>query len=206
MNCYNCGSELAKSALRCDCCGAIQDQTTVLDASQMPNYQGTMPQQVSNYQNIPAQQQAINYQPYQNTTMTQSISPALKLDTNRSLVKMIFLSLITFGIYGIVIWSRIVDEINITASRYDGKKTCPYFATLWLTMLTYGIFALVWQHNFSNRVGAEVKRRGYDYNFSASDFWLWGILGSLIIVGPLVYCHKLMKAMNMINENYNIYG
>ena len=112
----------------------------------------------------------------------------------------------SFGIYGIVIWTKIVGEINIVASRYDGKRTCPYFATMYLTVLTYGIFAFVWQHKFSERVGAEVKRRGYNYNFGASDFWLWCVLGSLIIVGPFVYCHKLMKSMNMINASYNIYG
>ncbi|MDO4608907.1 MAG: DUF4234 domain-containing protein [Clostridia bacterium] len=142
----------------------------------------------------------------QNTYSPQYYAPALQLPINRSLVKMIFLSLITFGIYGIVIWTKIVGEINIVASRYDGKRTCPYFATLWLTMITYGIFAFVWQHKFSARVGAEVKRRGYNYDFGAADFWLWCVLGSLIIIGPFVYCHKLMKSMNMINASYNIYG
>ena len=139
-------------------------------------------------------------------TAQQYFAPALQLPTNRSLVKMIFLSLITFGIYGTVIWTKIAGEINITASRYDGKRTCPYYATLFLTMITYGIFAFVWQHKFTARVGAEVKRRGYNYDFGASDFWLWCVLGSLIIVGPFVYCHKLMKSMNMINASYNIYG
>lgn len=85
---------------------------------------------------------------------------------------MIFLSMITFGIYEMVIWTKIVGEINITASRYDGKRTCPYFPALFLSMITYGVFAFVWQHKFSERVGAEVKRRGYNYEFGAADFWL----------------------------------
>lgn len=140
------------------------------------------------------------------TATPQYFAPALQLPTNRSLLKMIFLSLITFGIYGIVIWTKIAGEINITASRYDGKRTCPYFAALYLTAITYGIFAFVWQHKFTARVGAEVKRRGYNYNFGAKDFWLWCVLGSLIIVGPFVYCHKLLKSMNMINASYNFYG
>ena len=133
-------------------------------------------------------------------------APALQLPTNRSCAKMIFLGIITFGIYDIVIWNKIASEINITASRYDGKRTCPYMAMVWLTMITYGIFSLVWAHNFSERVGAEVKRRGYTYSFGAADFWLWNVLGSLILIGPIVYCAKLMKAMNMINESYNVYG
>lgn len=139
-------------------------------------------------------------------TAPQYYAPALQLPTGRSLVKMIFLSLITFGIYGIVIQSRISSEINITASRYDGKRTIPFLAAFWLMYITLGIYGLVWNHKFANRIGDELKRRGYNYNFGASDYWLWGILGSLIIVGPFVYCHKLMKSMNMVNASYNIYG
>lgn len=43
-------------------------------------------------------------------------------------------------------------------------------------------------------------------SFDASSYWLWGILGSLIIVGPFVYIHKLFHAMNLLSENYNIKG
>jgi len=105
-----------------------------------------------------------------------------------------------------VVWCKLVTELNVVASRYDGKRTCPYFAASMLTSVTFGIYSFVWQHKMANRIGAELRRRGYDYKVSASDFWLWGILGSLIIVGPFVYCHKLLKGINMINSSYNIYG
>ena len=154
MKCVNCGNEIMDGSQYCEYCGAVQAQTSVLS------------------------QQPVSQQP----VAAQSYAPALQLPTNRGLAKMIFLSLITFGIYGIVTWCKIVTEINITASRYDGKRTCPYFAALCLSAITYGIFSLVWQHKFSARVGAEVRRRGYNYNFGAADMWLWGILGSLIIV------------------------
>ena len=32
------------------------------------------------------------------------------------------------------------------------------------------------------------------------------ILGSLILVGPFIYIHKRMKAMNLINADYNAKG
>lgn len=172
-------------------------ETEVLDENYTPDANA----QYANvqYTNAPFAEQ-------QYFTTTQSTVPAYQHPTNRGLAKMIFLSLITFGIYGIVAWCKIITELNVAASRYDGKRTCPYFAAYMLTSITFGIFALVWQHNLANRIGAEVRRRGYDYKVSASDFWLWGILGSLIIVGPFVYCHKLLKAMNIINSSYNMYG
>ena len=65
---------------------------------------------------------------------------------------------------------------------------------------------LIWSHNISDRIGNEPRRRGVNYSFSAVDFWLWGVLGSFIAIGPLVYLHKLFKAVNKMNEHYNING
>lgn len=140
--------------------------------------------------------------------------PALKLATNRGLLKMILLSLITFDIYGAICRCRMADEINIVASRYDGKKTMPLlgmvFVAIFSGALTFGIVAaiisLCWNHRFSNRVGNEARRRGYFTGFGAKTFWLWYILGSLIVIGPFVYIHKLCKTMNKINKSYNYYG
>ncbi len=129
--------------------------------------------------------------------------PRLELPTRRGLGKMIFLGILTLGIYPTVIWSRIVTELNIAASRYDGKRTMPYFAMLMLTPLTLGIYAFVWMHKLCRRIGDELDRRDLGYSFGPSTFWLWNILGSLILVGPFIFTHKLMKAMNKINEDFN---
>ena len=72
--------------------------------------------------------------------------------------------------------------------------------------ITLGIADIVWFHRISNRIGNELKRRQIAYSFSASDYWLWNVLGAVIIVGPFIYLHKLFKAMNMLSENYNING
>ena len=39
-------------------------------------------------------------------------SPAVQLPTNRSLLKFILLSIITLGIYGLVVMTKISTEIN----------------------------------------------------------------------------------------------
>ena len=49
-------------------------------------------------------------------------------------------------------------------------------------------------------------RRGIDYSFGASTFWLWGILGSIIVVGPFIYTYKLLKSMNLLAADYNAKG
>ncbi len=136
-----------------------------------------------------------------------SAAPAYKLKTNRGLLKFILLSLITFGIYGLVVLSKISEDINTIASKYDGKKTMHYclvfFVFSWLTL---GIVPIVWQHRISARIGNELNRRGIAYSFGAGTFWGWGVLGSLILVGPFIYYHKFFKSMNLLSADYNVKG
>ncbi len=139
--------------------------------------------------------------------MDERTAPALQLKTNRGLLKTILLSLITFGIYPLVVYSGISSDINQIASAHDGKKTMHYCLLVFLVApLTLGIGSLVWCHRISARIGAELARRGISYSFSAMTFWGWNILGALIGVGPLVYIHKLMKAMNLLCADYNVHG
>lgn len=133
--------------------------------------------------------------------------PVGQMKTNRGLLKFILLSLITFGIYGLVVMSGISTDINTIASRYDGKKTMHYcLLTFIFSWLTLGIAPLVWFHRISNRIGAELTRRGIDFQFGAGSFWGWNVLGALIIVGPFIYYHKLFKAMNLLSADYNTRG
>ena len=134
-------------------------------------------------------------------------APVGQLKTNTGLLKYILLALITFGIYPLVVMSAVSNDINIVASRYDGKKTMHFcLLTFIVAPITCGIAGIVWYHKISNRIGAELKRRGIAYSFSAADFWLWNVLGAFIAVGPLVYLHKLFKATNLMCADYNVNG
>lgn len=136
-----------------------------------------------------------------------SSAPALQLKTNRGLVKFILLSLITFGIYGLVVMSTISTDINTIASKYDGKKTMHYCLVAFIfTGLTLGIVPIVWYHRISARIGNELARRGIQYSFGAGTYWGWNVLGSLILVGPFIYTHRLFKAMNLLAADYNVNG
>ena len=127
--------------------------------------------------------------------------------TNKRLLKYILLSIITFGIYAVVVMTSVGNDINIVASRHDGKRTMHYCLLCFLiSPITLGIASIVWFHKISNRIGNELRRRNISYSFSCSDFWLWNVLGSLIIVGPFIYCYKLFKAANIMCTHYNAKG
>lgn len=155
--------------------------------------------------------QSQNQQPYQQQYQYQQQpqyqQPRYQLDTSRSLVKYILLSIVTLGIYGIYVMTKVSTDINIIASRYDGKKTMNFcLLTFVFSWLTLGIYPLVWYHMLSNRIGDELRRRGFAMEFSAETFWLWNVLGSVIIVGPFIYMHKLLTAMNQLSDSYNRMG
>ena len=134
-------------------------------------------------------------------------APTMQLKTNRGWLKLILLSLITCGIYAIVFYSKISTDINLIASRYDGKKTMHYcLLTFIVAPITLGIGGIVWCHRISARIGNELARRGIAYSFGAGTFWGWNVLGALIGVGPFIYLHKLCKSMNLLCADYNTRG
>ena len=92
------------------------------------------------------------------------------------------------------------------ACPHDGRRTMHPVAAGFLAVVTLGIYMFVWEHKLCNRIRDELNRRGIDYVFSATTFWLWDILGALIIVGPFIFLHKYCKAMNLLAEDYNARG
>ena len=194
MKCYYCGAEVPENQKYCTYCGTAQKAPPADDLkAEIPVW------------DIPAPPKAPV--PEIRTVVEKAVpAPRIQLPVQRGLGKMFFLGLLTAGIYPTVIWSRIVTELNIAASRYDGKRTVSYFGACMLAPVTLSIYAWVWMHKLCNRIGAELERRNIDYSFDASTFWLWGVLGSFILVGPFIFTHKLMKAMNQINEDFNVRG
>ena len=167
------------------------------------------------------------------------IAPACQLPTERGFWKMFFLGILTAMLYPLVILSRISVEINMVASRYDGKRTIHFLWMLLLGVITLGIYPFVWFHNLCNRIGHELQRRNVGYSFGAGTFWGWnflyGIVAAIVTavtylflvnmgvhmsvtllatgamafigsIGPCIFVAKLMRAMNLMNADYNEKG
>ncbi len=138
---------------------------------------------------------------------TASVAPVGQLKTNKSVLKFILLSLLTFGIYGLVVMSSVSDSINIAASRYDGKRTLHFCAPSFLIgPITFGIAYIVWYHKISNRIGGELTRRKIDYSFNCGYYWLFCWALCFTVVCPIIYRHMLFKATNLICQDYNKNG
>lgn len=216
MKCSYCGTELTGRETFCGFCGTRQipganSQIPAAEKAPVFDEKDFTWQPYPLRQPEPAQEDLSAMEPPEQTAPLppepkQSPVPKIKLPTRRSWVRMVFLGILTLGIYPLVIWSRIATELNIAASCYDGERTMPYFAMLLLAPLTLLIYPLVWTHGLCRRIGAELHRRDICYAFGPRHFWLWNVLGSLILVGPFIFLHKLTKSMNLINGDYNTYG
>ena len=133
-------------------------------------------------------------------------APVRKLRTNRALWKWVVYGIITLGIYPLVVSCKISSEINKIASKYDHRHTLHFLVQMLLSYITSGIYGFVWFSIFSSRIGGELKRRNIAYKFGAGTYWGWAFFGALIIVGPFIYTHKLLKSMNLLANDYNVNG
>ena len=126
-----------------------------------------------------------------------------KLQTNRSMIKLMILNILTLGIYSIVFFIPFSYDLDKVAPKRDRSKTMNYIFAYLLAIFTFSIVLVIWHYQIAKRVNEALERRNIDYSFGMTDFWGWYFFGSFIFVGPFVYFHKLCKAMNLLCESYN---
>ena len=119
----------------------------------------------------------------------------------RSFLGFLGLSIITFGIYGIVWFYVMTRDINSVVGE-DGKKTDPGIATL-LAFITCGIYPLIWFYMQGDRMKAAGDAKGANISDTGTIYLLWILLGSFILIGPIVAYVKFLKNYNTLVVLHN---
>jgi len=124
---------------------------------------------------------------------------------HRNIFLFILFNILTLGIYGLVVMCIIGDEINMVCEG-DGKKQMHYLLALLLGIITFGIFILVWYYKAIERL----RDNAYRYNIAAintsgAEYIIWTLLGSFIVVGPLIATIKFLGAVNLYADNVGSY-
>lgn len=142
------------------------------------------------------------------------------LPFKRKALVMFLLNLVTFGIYGVVIWFAMGKETNISCST-DGKHTKGFWATLGLSIITLGIYFIVWVIKWMNRESNFLRMRKESIVISGGAYILMSIvsvaityvlqLNDMLAVSYIVsYSISLLlislviKKHNRVNEIYNM--
>ncbi len=125
------------------------------------------------------------------------------LQTNRSMWKLVLFSILTLGIYSIIFFIPFSFDLNKIAPRREREKTMNYLWAFLLAYFTVAIVLAVWYYQVAAHVQEALHRREINYDFGTESFWIWYVLGSFFLVGPLIYFYKLCRAMNLLCEHYN---
>jgi len=127
-----------------------------------------------------------------------------KLTTNRGFWLTVLLSIVTLGIYQWYLIYAFARETN-TACREDGKSTTGLLLFIIFSILTCGIYSIVWQAMLINRRRFYLAKYGKPEVLSLSTYlWTIFLLGwlTLGIMHLVVFCKNLYQ-QNAVNQLYN---
>ena len=114
------------------------------------------------------------------------------------------LTIVTLGIYGMYLIYAFAKETNI-ACREDGKTTQGLLVYLLLSIVTFGIYSIVWYCMWIERCNAYLVRNSKPEGLQVSTYLLtlfllgWLTFGIMYIV---VFC-KQLYLQNEVNITYN---
>ena len=117
--------------------------------------------------------------------------------------KVLFLLIITCGIYGIYVGHHLIQGLNKVCEG-DEEESPNIFKVIFFSIFTYGVYALYWSCVQSQRMyeagkgyRAEVKEKGWT-------ILLWETVGCVLFwTGPVVALYKIIKNYNLLAERYN---
>ena len=128
------------------------------------------------------------------------------VNQERSLLKYILLSLVTFGIYGLVFLHGLAKDVN-TVCDGDGKETAGLLKLILLTIVTCGIYSWIWYYSLGNRLAENAPRYGLTFMENGTSVLMWQLFGSLLCgIGPFIAMNIIIKNTNALASAYNQYN
>ncbi len=125
------------------------------------------------------------------------------LPTNRNVVTVVLLSIITCGIYAYYNLYAIARDVNIACAD-DDENTPGLAVYLLLSLVTCGFYYLYWLYKLGNRLAKNAASYGISIEEDGSHILLWKVLGILICcIGSYYGDYILLKNTNAICEAYN---
>ena len=109
-------------------------------------------------------------------------SAARPVVQERNIATAIILSIVTCGIYGIIWFINMVDDVNRVCN--DEKSNTSGGTVFLLTIVTCGIYSFVWLY----QAGQRLFRAGQKYNMQISDNSVVYLLLCIFGLGIVDYC------------------
>lgn len=129
-----------------------------------------------------------------------------QLPTKRRALWAILLNIITLGFYSLYLVHAFAKETNI-ACEPDGKKTDGLLKYFLLSLVTLGIYGIVWTALLIDRRGKFCIQNGVPNRVSIA-FYILSIFfaGFTLGIMPLMFIYKNVHQQNDVNKIYNSYN
>ena len=201
MFCSKCGASIPDGTRFCPTCGAN------LTGENINNHVNNFVNNANNTLNNMEGQlgEAINdvKQSFNGGNQQGGSDIGERLQTDRSLLMYILLSIITCGIYGYYFVYKMAHDVNI-ACEGDGEGTDGLVAYILLSFVTCGFYSMFWEYNLGNRLAANAQRYGMRFEENGTSVLLWKLFGSFLCgIGYFVGTNILIKNSNKICMAYN---
>ena len=127
-----------------------------------------------------------------------------KLTTDRGFWLTLLLSIVTLGFYGLYITYAFARETNIVCNG-DGRHTRGLLAYIFFSIITLGIYSIVWNVSIINRRGIFLSKNNKPEVLTSTTYLLtffllgWLTLGVMHVV---VFCKQLYQ-QNAVNQLHN---
>lgn len=126
-----------------------------------------------------------------------------KIQTDRNIVMMVLLSILTCGLYGYWFVYTMSSDVNVMCDG-DGEKTEGLLMFILLSVVTCGLYAYYWYYKLGNRLQANAPKYGLTFTENGTTVLMWCVLGLLVCgLGQYVGIHILIKNTNAMAVEYN---
>ncbi|MBE6690061.1 MAG: AI-2E family transporter [Ruminococcaceae bacterium] len=122
--------------------------------------------------------------------------------TNRLFWRTVGFSIITLGIYPFYLVEVIAQCTNI-ACRHDRRRTWGIVPYLLLSVVTLGIFPLIWHCKVISRMRNYCERKGTSCCITRRFYLCWAILGLPLLVGPAIALARFLRGFSQMCTTYN---
>ena len=125
-----------------------------------------------------------------------------RLKDNRSWILVFLLSIITVGIYALILTNIMARDTNI-ACKSDGKKTPGVLKLILFAILTFGIYGIVWDFKILSRWKNLTDNNGEQPRLSPKLYFILTFLGLFIAIGPFIAAILKVSGLNQVCALYN---
>lgn len=126
-----------------------------------------------------------------------------RIQTDRNIVMVVLLSIITCGIYSYYFIYKLAEDVN-EMCKDDGQKTGGLVAFILLSYITCGLYAYYWYYQLANRLQANADKYGITVAESGTTILLWCLLGLITCeIGYFIAMHLVIKNTNAMAVAYN---